>query len=86
MTSFKTSISQVLNLRQELIHCRAVICLLRIKFMLPSLHGKFSVILQFQNNLWRDFLDEVCSSLLILQIFFGFPVKLRQPIGLLHVL
>ena len=41
-----------------------------------SLHCKFSVILQFLSNLWRDFLYKVCSSSLILQIFFGVPFEL----------
>ena len=30
--------------------------------LFPSLHDKFFVIPQFRSNLWRDFLEQVCSS------------------------
>ena len=48
----------------------------------PLLQGEFSVILQFRSNLLRDSVDDVCSSLLILQIFFGFPFGLDWSTGL----
>ena len=80
---------QVLNLRQELILSRGFIFLLRVKFICPQLSssfrlfdGKLTVILQFRSNLWRDFLDKVCSSSLILQISFDFRLELSQSIDL----
>ena len=47
--------------------------------LFSSLPSNFSVILQFRNNLWSDFLYKIYSSP---QIFFGFPFKLRKPVGL----
>ena len=59
-----------------------------MKFICPQLSSSFRlftahapIILQFRNNRGRDLLDKICSSSLILQIFFEFPFELDQPVG-----
>ena len=80
-----------MHLGQERIHCRGFIFLLRKVYLssnaelFPFLQREISVILQFRSNLLRDFLNKVCSSLLVFRIFVGFPFELDWPMGLHHM-